>query len=165
MLSQTLGVFCLNVHMFCICVATNVTCVLLKCLLILHLCRHNRIVGSVSTLVCFAFVLSQTYLVFCLNICMFCICVVKNVPCILIKLLHVAHLCCLKRIMGSVCLFTCFAFVLSQTFNVFCLIVCISCICVVTNVPYVFVSSQLSCGSGLYVLRHLCCHKHVVCSV
>ena len=76
MSSQTLGVFCLNVRMFCICVVTNVTCVLLKCLLILHLCRHNRIVGSVSTLVCFTFVLSQTYLVFCLNICMFCICVV-----------------------------------------------------------------------------------------
>ena len=38
------GVFCLNVR---ICVIANVTCVLLKCLLILHLCRHNCIVGSV----------------------------------------------------------------------------------------------------------------------
>ena len=58
-----------------------------------------------------AFVLSQTYGVFCLKVCMFCICVVTNVPCILFNCLHNLHLCCHKCTLGSVEMFACFAFV------------------------------------------------------
>ena len=77
------------------------TClVLLKYLLVLQLCRHNRLVGPFE---CFAFVSSQTYDGFFLTVCMFtCICVVTNVWCVLSKCLPVLHLRCHKRMMGTV---------------------------------------------------------------
>ena len=51
---------------------------------------------------CFAFVSSQSSCGFFLNSCMFCICVVTNVDCVLFNCLHNLHLCCYKRILGSV---------------------------------------------------------------
>ena len=142
-------------------------------------------------LVCSAFVSSHTYLVFYSNVCIICICVVSNVPFVLFKYLFVlhlcrhkvtlcsvkslyVHLCCLKLIVGSVYMFACFAFVLPQTYNVFCSIVCISCICVVTNVLCVLLKYLLVlqlCRHNrlvgpvlvkrLYVLR-LCRHKRMM---
>ena len=124
---------------------------------------------------CFTFVSSQTYLVFFLKFCRFCICVlinvqcvllivctscifvVPNVQCVLFNCLYKLHLCCHKRTMSFVQLFVQAAFVLSQTYNVFCSIVCISCICVVINVPLcsvemfsrsTFATPQSSCRPG-----------------
>jgi len=51
---------------------------------------------------CFAFVSSQSSCGFFLNSCMFCICVVTNVDCVLFNCLHNLHFCCYKRILGSV---------------------------------------------------------------
>ena len=70
--------------------------------------------------VCSAFVSSRTYVELYSNVCIICFCVVTNVPCVLFKCLHVLHLCCHKRTLGSVEMFACFAFVLSQTDFGFC---------------------------------------------
>ena len=101
--------------------------------------------------------LSQTYLVFCLNVCMFCFCVVTNLPCVLFKRFFVLHLCCHKRTLCSVEMFARFAFVSSQTYLAFRLIVCMFCICVVTNV--------LSVLFKYFYVLHLCRHKRIMCSV
>ena len=108
---------------------------------------------------------------------MFCVCVVTKLLRVLFKSLYVVHLCCLKVSVGSVYMFACFTFVLSQTHNMFCSIVCISYICVVTNVLCVLLKYLLVlqlCPHNrlvdpvlikhLYVL-HLCRHKRTLCSV
>ena len=59
--------------------------------------------------------LSETYLGFCLNVCVFYNCVMANLPCVLFNSFYNFHLCFLKRIVHSVFIFACFAFVLSQT--------------------------------------------------
>ena len=161
--------------MFCICVIANVTCVLLKCLPILHLCRHNRIVGSAFNVSLFCIcVVSNVFWVLCKCLRVLLLCRHKGLPCVLFKLLQVLHLCCPKRTMCSVQLFVQVAFVLSQTYNVFCSIVCISCISVVTNVPCILLKCSLVlqlCRHNrlvgpvviklLYVLR-LCRHKRIM---
>ena len=190
-MSQTYLVFCLNICMFCICVVTKLFRVLFKSLYVVHLCclKLSVSVGSVYMFACFAFVLSQTHNVFCSIVCISCICVVTNVLCVLlkyllvlqlcrhnrllgqvlIKRLYVVHLCCFKLSVGSVYMFACFAFVLSQTHNVFCSIVCISCICVVTNVLCVLLKYllvlQLCRHNGLVgpvLIKSLCRHKRML---
>ena len=144
--------------MFYICIVTHVYCVLFKCF-VFNLCLCCP---------------KSTSVLFCLNICMFCICVVTKLPCVLFKSLYVVHLYCLKVIVGSVYMFARFAFVLSQTYNVFCSIVCISWICVVPNVLCVLLKYllvlQLCRHNGLvgpviikrlYILR-LCRHKRML---
>ena len=175
MSSQTYLVFCLIVCMFCIfvvtnlpcvllivcmfcfCVVTNVPCVLFKCSHVLHLRRHKRTLSSVEMFARFAFVSSQSYCGFCVNICMLCTCVVANVPCVLFDCLYNLHLCCHKRTLCSVEMLARFAFVSSQTYLVFCLIVRMFCICAITNVPCVL----FNCLHNL----HLCCHKCTLGSV
>ena len=193
-MSQTYLWFCLNICMFCVCVVTKLLRVLFKSLYVVHLCCLKVSVGSVYMFACFAFVLSQTYHLFCSNVCISCICVVTNALCVLLKYLlvpqlcrhnrlldpvllkrlYVVHLCCLKLSVGSVYMFACFTFVLSQTHNMFCSIVCISYICVVTNVLCVLLKYLLVlqlCPHNrlvdpvlikhLYVLR-LCRHKRML---
>ena len=100
------------------------------CMFHLHLCCHKRNLCYLEMFAHFAFVSSESHYEFCLNVSMFCICVVWNVPWVLSKCLRVLqlcrgkltlcsfynfHLCCLKRIVHSAFIFACFAFVLSQT--------------------------------------------------
>ena len=97
-LSQTFGVFCLNVCLFCICVITNVWWVLFFYDCIFCLCPpHKRMVRSFYMLAYFAFLSSQTYLVFWSHVCMFCIFVVTKVWWVLIKCLDGLYLCRHKR--------------------------------------------------------------------
>ena len=197
-LSQTYLLFCLNICMFCICVVTKLSCVLFKSLYVVHLCCLKLSVGSVYMFACFAFVLSQTYNVFCsivcivafvlsqtcfvcywnicsfcncvvtivlwarfsLNVCMFCVCVVPNVWCVLSKCLPVLHLCCHKRMMGSVEMFACFTCICVVTnCSVFCLNVRMFCICVIANVTCVLLKCLLIlqlCRHNRYALCGLC---------
>ena len=120
-LSQTYDGFYRNVcmfhlHLYC----QKLWFVLAKCSHVLHLCYRQRNLCSVETfahfafvssqlycgfclnVVCFVFVLSQTYLRFCLNVCVFYICVVTNLPCVLFNSFYNFHLRCHKRLVCSV---------------------------------------------------------------
>ena len=97
-------------------------CVLFKCSHVLHSCCHKGNLCSVEmfapfafvssqsyrgfclnvSMFCLVFVLSQTYLGFCLNVCVFYIFVVTNLTCVLFHCFYNLHLCCHKLFVCSV---------------------------------------------------------------
>ena len=163
-----------------ICVVTNFRCVLFKSLHLLHLCRHKRTLRSVEmfahfafvssqsyrgfflnvSIFCLVFVLSQTYLGFCLNVCVFYICVVTNLTCVQFHWVdHDQGFCWNDHDRGSVEMFASFTCICVVTnHGVFCLNVRVFCICVVTNVTWVL----FNCLFVQHLYRHT---PRILCSI